>query len=344
MKTIFQIAVMFILTGTLLGSDQQLPDRETPENRFAVSGLVLDDSGIPVANSVVIPLSAHGIPLNVSDARPVTMQLVQESGLTNFVLFAKTDNKGKFTLQLPSGGYRIVAQSCLDKPDVEDLLGKNGSRLRVDGVAEFEFSGEMQATAKVIIRPIGSGTVTLSTQESSDLLLVSTKPLACDPAIGMLALVGDFWTGLVAGTRMEEKSITISGLPAGEIQFFSFVNDNNGGIGGSKTLLEEGESTELYLGVIAGWSNGHRTPPDELKELVQYLQEHPEEEARIKRHLQEVQRELAESANDAEPLDLWESHLRLAKHLPEPWILADGKQITVADAWAAMRYCELAKK
>ena len=234
MKTIPFVVIAILFSATALAQDRNSPEIPVHDDLYTVSGTVLDDDGNPVANSVVIPLSSYVVPLNANDARPASMQSVEDSGLKNFILFTKADSEGKFTLQLPPGGYRIVAQSWLDNPDVDDLLGKNGSRLRVDGVAKIESESEMQAAEEIEIRPIGSGSITLSSQESSDLLLVSTRPLACDPAIGMLALTGDFWSGLVAGTRMEKKSITISGLPAGEIQFFSFVNDNNGGIGGSR--------------------------------------------------------------------------------------------------------------
>ena len=89
--------------------------------------------------------SAHGNYLFKNENGVFT----QKAGGKDFVLFTKTDDRGVFVLELPVGKYRIVAQSWLDKPRVTDLLDKNGSRLRIDGVVEFEFGNESQGEARV---------------------------------------------------------------------------------------------------------------------------------------------------------------------------------------------------
>ena len=291
MKTavIFFVASLVSAASPFLVFGQQ---EEVSGEEFVLSGTVLDSDGVGIANSNVIPLSEFGVPLNDHDHKPATMSSVQKAGGKPFVAFTRTNEQGHFSLRLPAGKYRIVAQSRLDRPHVEDLLAKNGSRLRIDGVVELQFDNEMKASEDFQIRPVGTGSVKLTTQEASDMLLVSTRSLAGDPALGFLALTGGFWGGLIAGTRMERKEIVISGLPDGEIQFYSFVNDNNGGMGGVRAHLIAGGYEEVYLPVIAGWSNGHRTPPAELEDLVQYFADHPDDLDNLKTQLNELQKRL----------------------------------------------------
>ena len=317
--------------------------QEEPET-FQITGKVLDDSGNPVSGSVVVPLSEHGVPLARANSKPATMQAIEFSDDEDFILFAQTDRDGDFSLELPSGKYRLAAQSWPGKEKVSRLLDKNGSHLRIDGFTEVEFSNEMEASEVIEILPIGTAQLTVSSQEKSDMLLISTEPLACDIVLGFAAMMGDFWNGLVAGGAMERKEIVISGLPAGTIQVVSFVNDNNGGFGASRTTLQEGESSELYVGVIAGWSNGHRTPPEALSELTDYFVEHPEEAHRANQVMQQIYS--SDDGDDAQDqLNRMQSLSRqLLDRLDEEFQLSSGEKTTLGNALAAAAYARMQKK
>ncbi len=312
-----------------------------PVERFAVTGTVVDADGNPVNHSIVIPLSGFGVPLNKQNAQPLSWNSLQQFGDEDFVLFTRTDERGVFQVDLPVGQYRIVAQSWLDQPHVTNLMAKNGSQLRIDGVTEMEFGSEMEAAETIEIRPAGSGTVRLTSQEASDMLLISTQPLAGDPVLGFMALTGGFWGGLLGGTRMENRAIAISGLPDGEIQFFSFVNDNNGGMGGVMATVVAGQISQVHLPVIAGWSNGHRTPPAELEPLVGHFRDHPEEIQRLMNHTEALQKQCVPDNPDDPAGHRFELQVKMAAHLQDEYQLASGDRITLADAWAAMAYSQM---
>ncbi len=322
-----------------------LGQEPTVTSKFTVTGTVRDAAGKPVRNSVVIPLSEFGIPLNRGDAKPATMESVQKAGGKDFVLFTQTDERGVFSLDLPPGKYRIAAQSWLDKREITDLLEKNGSRFRIDGFFEIEFGNEMEAAETFEIKPIGAGTITLTSQEASDMLLISTKSLAGDPALGFMALTGGFWSGLIGGTRMQKKEIVISGLPEGEIQFYSFVNDNNGGMGGVKATIVEGENSRVHLPVIAGWSNGHRTPPPELEDLVKYFKDNPAEIGKLNQYTEKLKQKYLPDGQKPRARTGWiELQKKVASHLQDEYELGNGKKVTLADAWAAQAYHRMSKK
>ncbi len=309
-----------------------------PAARYTVTGTVLDANEKPLPRSIVIPLSEFGVPLNGSDATPATMNSVQQAEGKDFVLFTQTDEQGVFSLELPPGQYRIVAQSWLDQAQVTGLLEKNGSRLRIDGYTELQFASEMEAAETVEIRPVGNGSIKLSSQESGDLVLISSEPLAGDPALGFLALTGGFWSGLLGGTRMEEKEILISGLPEGELQFYSFVNDNNGGWGGVRATVVPGRIVEAYLPLIAGWSNGHRTPPAELEDLVTYFNDNPAESGKLNEFMAQLLKQYLPDDPESQQSHRFEAQLKLAEHLQDEYKLANGETVTLADAMAASAY------
>ena len=315
-----------------------LPGQEAEIEKFPIGGIVLGADGEPIAHSTVIPLSEFGAPLNKDNALPATMESVQRANGKDFVLFTQTNEAGQFSIELPAGSYRVVAQSWLDKPQVTDLLAKNGSRLRLDGLAKVEFGTEMEAAEEVEIKPIGEGTIRLTSQEASDLLLISTHPLAGDPALGFMALTGGFWGGLVGGTRMEKKEILLSGLPSGELQFYSFVNDNNGGWGGVKASIINGHNGSVHLPVIAGWSNGHRTPPPELEELVKYFDENMDEVAKLQEFTTELQQRYTPKGEQVRGRHWTDLQVKMAIHLSDDYQLANDQTVKLADAWAAMAY------
>lgn len=332
--------IIFALTPVVSQACQE----ESQQSSFSVSGIVLGAEEQPVVGSVVIPLSQYGIPLDRSGV-PLTMQSMMMSGSSDedFILSTATDKDGRFTMKLAPGKYRFVAQTWLDKQTIEKILDKNGSRLRFDGMTEIEFDTELGASETLEIKPVGTATVRLTSQEASDMLMVSTNRLAADPALGIIALDSNFIAGLIAGARMEGKEILISGLPSGEIQFFSIVNDNNGGMGGTLATAIENETTDVYVGVIAGWSNGHRTPPPELESLTEYFVKTPEETNKVNARLKELQEQHSGSGNQTME-DRMKSMQQLLPHLKEDYQLANGETVTFGDAMAAMTYARMQKK
>ncbi|MGI9519795.1 MAG: carboxypeptidase-like regulatory domain-containing protein [Pirellulaceae bacterium] len=325
------------LSWSVAGVGQDTP---APE-RFTVTGTVMDESGDPVAHSVVIPLSEFGVPLLRSDATPATMMSIQEAGGEDFVLFTQSDADGKFSFELPAGKYRIGAQSWPGKTEITDLLERNGGQLRIDGIVEYEFASEMEASEPIAIRPIGACTVKVTSQESGDLVLISTEPLAGDPALGFMALTGTFWSGLVGGAAMKDKELTVSGLPAGEVSFYVFVNDNNGGWGGAKTTVVEGHNPDVYAGLLAGWSNAHKTPPPELEELTDYFMEHPDEAKKLNEYANELMSQYLPEDSQGRGKGWIDAQLKVSEHLQDEYELASGETVTLADAWAANTYARM---
>lgn len=143
---------------------------------------------------------------------------------------------------------------------------------------------------------------------------------------------------------MEKKSIRISGLPEGDLQFFSLVNDNNGGMGGTTARIVAHSETAVYVPVIAGWSNGHRTPPDGLRELTDYFLAHGDEMQKVQEHSEAITTADKPADEMMKNSDRVAAMGRLADHVDEAWTLANGTEVTFGEALAAVNYARMAER
>ncbi len=311
--------------------------------RESIAGMVVDQDGHPVPQSIIVAFDQEtGLPLASSTGRTVTMRELNDSKDFDCIMFAQSGNDGNFEIKVAPGAgpYRLVAQSWTDQPEIANVMAVNGKTIRLDGVLENVESVATEEIPQVLIKPVGTASVAIDLEigNSDTLLMISTHPLAGDPILGFAVWSGGFWQGVIAGNRMPKGDTTISGLPAGKIQFAAFANDNIPGFGGVLIELGEGEQRDLDIPLIASWSDGHKDPPERLENLVDYFTEHPEELQRVEAY---AMSKIADP-NEDRP-DISQYWIRMVPLIDEDFELADGRQIKLGDAMAACGYVRLAK-
>lgn len=194
---------------------------------------------------------------------------------------AKTDATAAFQFQnVPPGIYRVFSQSWKDVHALpEKLIDRTSSELTVHGVLDNIVVPQKAAQSspiEIVIRPLGDRTVRLNPTpaEAGAIVLVSQGKTLGHPS-GSVVVWGDqFLSQLVLFTVIHHPNFVIHGLPAEtELTLSAFYYDNNPGSGG--TFFQAKQETVDYF-VYAGWSNGHKEPLDEFKELVQLFEDHPQ--------------------------------------------------------------------
>lgn len=238
-----------------------------------ISGKVLDADKRPVAGALVVVCDQRtGIPIERE-----TFQIFTRNIRSRNFVSAVSDEEGMFSVeQVKPGDYRLIAQSWEDaRAPVTQAFQVNGSVIHLRGIAE-RVTVPSEEAARVSLRPLGDASLDVTTDPKSGnnatLLVVSRAPLAADPILGFSAWAGEFMPNMIAGNLMPLGKTTIHGLPAETVHIALFASDNNPGSGGVSVELEANETTTVAVPLIASWSDGHTTPPDRLKTLVEQVQ------------------------------------------------------------------------
>lgn len=331
--------VGYPVSGSFRFQEAEPSESQGDELTLEISGTVLDAMGRPVRDSIVTPLTKYGAPIAKCDGKPLTAKSFQEMQEQDFFVSSVTNAEGQFTLQIPPGDYRLIALSWMDHPSAKVVLAKNGKRVRLDGIADnLRFRDGMDAAIPVPIRPIGNSELTLSTTTSGTYLFFSTGSLAGDPALGFTAWAKEFPRGLIGATRIQGKQMTISGLPAGQVQFAAFANDNNPGFGGVSVTLAENDYREVRLPIIASWSDGHKKPPSRLEKLVAQMKENREDRNVVKAY---VTSKMTDENGEKTQGNFLELSFKLAQYLDDEIELSDGSVRSFGDCLAALSYMRL---
>ena len=167
------------------------------------------------------------------------------------------------------------------------------------------------------------------------LIVLSTKPTACDPILAFSAWGDQFLQGVVGVNHMAEGKMTISGLPAGKLHLAAFANDNNPGFGAMEIKLNAGERQSVELPIIASWSNAHKQPPQRLVELVDHFKANSIDTMNLQERIAAKIRSHQEQHSLEIPFFVPSSILR------ETLKVNNGEVRTVADILAAQAYAEL---
>jgi len=328
------------------GDEPDMPRRQNDAVQLSLAGKVLNGDGEPVAGTTVVLCDQEtGQPL-ARGARQTIAAAIRAGKMQRGLARATTDHRGRFRFTgLPAGTYRLIAQSWGDagKPDgdvpIKGVLEINGEILRLHGVAErVEVSAD--ATPDVVIRPLGSGILRLDEDMPNDetLLLLSTAPAAADPVLGFVGWSGPMLRNLLGGNRMPRGKTTVYGLPAGQVHVVLFAADNSPGFGAGEAEILPGKVTDLYVPMVAGWSNGHHDPPKRLTPLFN------EVTSLVTAGSFSVRRLLSDHGIDARNVGLMGSDTKLAQHLRTRLSLPSGRQATVGDLLAVQGYIDLQRR
>lgn len=312
-----------------------------PDPRLAATcsleGAVVDAGGQPVAGAaVVLCQQATGVPFGQGAKRTLT-EATQVGPPPKDLAYVVTDEGGRFTFtHLRAGQYRLVAQSWRDAQSIKGPLEVNGQLLELRGVAE-NLKVSPDSTPEVVIRPLGTGVLRLDEKVPNDgtLLAISTEPPRADPILGFVSWGGPFMKNFIGGNRMPKGKTTVYGLPEGKVHVALFANDDVPGFGAAEATVAAGKITDLYVPLVAGWSDGHHDPPERLAPLVKEL------ESLIFEKDLSVLGVLEKHGIRLKQKGLMQSQGEIAQYLDKEIKLPTGRTTTFADFMAAVRYLEL---
>ena len=227
--------------------------------------------------------AATGLPLAKDTYRPIDWENGGAGEWGAGLAVVLTDDRGAFRFEnVPDGKYRLVAQKWIGP--FKGVFARHGSVIQLMGTADDVVvprpAGHYDAL--VALRPPGRGVVRFD-QEQGPFLFLSTSPPEFDPVLGFRAMGAPFLRGLIGVNNLPPGPTTVIGVPDGPLYAFLYVNDNSPGF----ATVEVPASGAAAPGsaapgagfvrvtpepIVAGWSDGRKTPPQRLAELAAFLE------------------------------------------------------------------------
>lgn len=267
--------VTLVMVGAGLASVglAQVPELDPHE----IFGVVMEERGGTADVPVFVCDGKTGLPLQKGSYEPFDWSKPDGKKLQAEMAMMLSDERGKFRFEnVPDGTYRLVAQRWMG--EYKGLFEVHGTVIQLLGTA-----GEVVVPrpaeyyeAQVGLRPAGDGIVQFDMEQgnSETLLLLSTRPLEYDVALGFSALGEEFMTHLVGVNRMPIGKTTVIGVPNEKLHAFFFAADNLPGVSAITVEPTEGGLVRVPSEpFVAPWSNGRKTPPEDLAELGKLLDE-----------------------------------------------------------------------
>lgn len=267
------IALVVVGLGLASVAPAQMPQLDPHE----IFGVVMEERGGTPDVPVFLCDGNTGLPVQKETYQPFDWSKPDAKKLQADMAMTMTDERGKFRFEnVPDGTYRLVAQRWMG--EYKGLFELHGTVIQLLGTA-----GDVVVPrpaeyyeAQVGLRPAGDGIVQFDMEVGNNetLLLLSTRPLEYDVALGFSALGEEFMTHLVGVNRMPIGKTTVIGVPNGRLHAFFFAADNLPGVSAITVEPTEGglvrPPAEPF---VAPWSDGRKTPPEHLAELGKLVDE-----------------------------------------------------------------------
>jgi len=307
-----------------------------------INGAVLNHNKTPVSGATVVLCDqSSGAPISALTLEPCAGFRMYMT--PNAFALAITKEDGSFTFQnIPSGQYRLVAQSWRDTPCVQDVFGKNGKEITLHGIAT-DISVPSEDASGIEIYPMGTAAVTIDEKFPNDggLLVISTQPVSADPVLGPVCWQGSFLQNLIGANRMLSGYTKIEGLPAGTVYLSVLSIDNTGGCGAGSVEAQPDKTVNAeYIPIVCSWSNGKHTTPKELEETYQEVKTiTADKQNRILPFLDHLLAEkgviVEKNRDPRNPMSTYYPHLNQIVALPS------GREVKFADVLAVIKYIQL---
>jgi hypothetical protein len=311
-------------------------------NAGEISGTVLGHDKTPVSGATVALCDqSTGAPISSQTLEPCAGFRMYMT--PNGFALAITDEDGSFTFEdIPRGQYRLVAQSWVDKPSVQNILDTNSKEITLHGIAT-EISVPSKDAKGIEIAPMGTASVVIDEKFPNDggLLVISTQPSSIDPVLGLVSWQGSFLQNMIGANRMLSGFTKINGLPAGTIHLSVFSIDNTGGCGAGCVEAKSGETVDAeYIPIVCSWSNGRHTPPKELEETFTEMKAITATEGNyiipfLDRLLDQKGISVEKDEKARNPMRAYYPHLNQIVSLPS------GRDVPFADVLASIQYIQL---
>jgi len=255
------LALLFFLCG--------IPLSAQTTSSFQIAGTITrPDDGCTQA-IVVLCDAASGEPLCRETLQPFTLVMTNDSAALDWMQTVP-DASGNFQFtHLPAGSYIVVAQAWNSPTQPTNILKFHGETVHLLGRAEVAVpsvaASHLQLTAP------GTNSIRFEQEfgNNDGLLLLGTHPQRGDPVLAWLGWGTNFIGHLIGCNLMPHGRTTVHGLPE-ETYAAIFMNDNSPGFGSVR--LHFGGTNAVKMPIVAGWSDGYKTPPTNLVWLVELLQ------------------------------------------------------------------------
>jgi hypothetical protein len=299
--------------------------------RFEIEGtIVKPDDGCNQTVVVLCDLDS-GEPLCRSTMRPFTTAMTNDEHALDW-LFTSPDASGRFQFtNVLSGNYAVVAQAWKGEMEPTNLLNYRSQTVHLLGREEVQVPSENAKNLK--LTPPGTKSIQFNQKFGNEggLLILSTRPQFGDAILGFFGWGTNFLSHIIGFNCIPNGITTVHGLPD-EVYASIFMNDNNPGFGSMK--LPMGETNDVRMPIVAGWSDGYKIPPTNLVWLVDLLQTNKVDTVKL---LGLASRDPSQNFSDAQR-EKW----RVLKPIWEKEItLPTGQKTRVADLMTAELYARL---
>jgi len=311
-------------------------DEPAEDGAHTISGIVMElRSGTPDV-PVCLCDADTGMPLAKKTYKPIEWGKEQPEETSLKMAVVVTNEKGRFRFEhVPEGKYRLVAQKWTGP--YKGVFAKHGTTIQLMGTADDIVVPRPvdYHQALVALRPAGEGIVQFDQNvgNSDTFMFLSTSPPEFDPILGLPAMGPSFFQHLIGINRMPLGKTTVIGVPVRPLYAFFFAPDNSPGFA---TVEVPASDTGLVRvspePFVAGWSDGRKTPPPKLAELMEFMDSRslaPNQVLKIP--------ELGNANYAAYRVRMQELHKDLSKKIE----LAEGRSARVGDILAVISYRRL---
>lgn len=269
--SLFVVVLFACFTGELCAV-------EMPADPRTVWGIVMEQqSGTPDV-AVCLCDAQTGMPLMRETYEPMQWdKLNGEKDASDRIAMVISDDQGYFRFEhVPEGRYRLIAQRWMGP--FKGVFARHGTVIQLMGIANDVLVPRPKGYYEALIglRPPGKRIVVLDPKLSGNetYMFLSTAKPTFDTAAGLHAMGLSFFRSMVGFDHMTHGRTTIIGAPDDSFYIFLCVADNWSGFLTLKVEPSESKCVGVpYQPFVAGWSDGHKTPPADLAELMRLLDE-----------------------------------------------------------------------
>ncbi len=233
-----------------------------------------------VIGSVAASVNQHGSAIVWVQDKETGIPLLEDGTLLHEGLSSGSklnhdiiDKNNQFSISLPEVEANLVAQRWVASEEnwpnwsltVFSGLPKYGAQVELLGRLDSDELKNANGST-VTITPQGSATVRIKNVPNEDLLImISRGKPSLDRIYGWSGWQGAFLEEMIGFSWTVNGEAVFTNVPEGPVYICGFANDNRPGFASTSLECAEGGEYDVSLHIVAGWSNGWKLPPGDVK-------------------------------------------------------------------------------